>query len=246
MVHKEFRRLVDGAGTAVLFIHGIIGTPNHFHDFVRQLPAHVSVINLLLDGHGKGVKEFSNTSLAKWRAQVQAVVEELTRTHEQVFIVGHSMGTLLAIEQAIANRKVTRLFLMAVPLRLFVRPAMFLTSMKVYSGRVRPNDAVASAAVHCCGIEHCRNPLRYVGWIPRYFDLFSLIRHTRKLLPSLSTACCAVQSGRDEMVSARAAEELRRCDGIRLTVLPNSGHYYYPDDDKDCLMRAFRDFIINE
>ena len=78
MKHKEFIRINDNSNTAILFIHGIVGTPNHFNDFVSLVPESFSAFNLLLDGHGKGVKDFSKTSMKKWETQVDSVVEELS------------------------------------------------------------------------------------------------------------------------------------------------------------------------
>ena len=34
MEHREYRRIVSGADTAVMFLHGIVGTPNHFRDLI--------------------------------------------------------------------------------------------------------------------------------------------------------------------------------------------------------------------
>ena len=102
-MHKEYVRLVDSADTAVLFIHGIVGTPNHFTDFVNLVPIEMSVCNMLLDGHGKGVSEFSKTSMAKWKSQVDAKVKELSKTHSKIIIVAHSMGTLFAINESVKH-----------------------------------------------------------------------------------------------------------------------------------------------
>ena len=63
MNHDEYIREVDGAKTAVLMIHGIFGTPRHFDDIVNLAPKDWSVYNILLDGHGKGVREFSASSI---------------------------------------------------------------------------------------------------------------------------------------------------------------------------------------
>ena len=65
-MHKEFIKEAEGANTAILMIHGIFGTPRHFDDIISLVPDNWSVYNILLDGHGKGVKEFSRTSMAKW------------------------------------------------------------------------------------------------------------------------------------------------------------------------------------
>ncbi len=119
MEHKEYVRICDNSNTAILFIHGIVGKPNHLNEFVSLVPESVSVYNLLLDGHGKEVKDFSKTSMKKWEAQVASVLKELSLTHEKIYIVAHSLGTLLAIEQAIQNQKVYKLFLFACDRALF-------------------------------------------------------------------------------------------------------------------------------
>ena len=68
MEHKEYIKICDNSTTAILFIHGIVGTPNHFKEFVSLIPSSFSVYNLLLDGHGRGVKDFSKTSMQKWES----------------------------------------------------------------------------------------------------------------------------------------------------------------------------------
>ena len=54
MKHEEMIRIVPGASTAVLFLHGIVGTPNHFVGGVpitEWVPEDWSLHNLLLPGH---------------------------------------------------------------------------------------------------------------------------------------------------------------------------------------------------
>ena len=87
MEHKENKRIIKGASSAVLFIHGIIGTPNHFDRFIPLIPGDVSVHNILLDGHGNSVTDFSHTSMKKWESQVTDAVAELSKTHEKIYIV---------------------------------------------------------------------------------------------------------------------------------------------------------------
>lgn len=242
-MHKEYKRIVPNADTAVLFIHGIIGTPNHFTDFVRLVPDEISVYNVLLDGHGKDVATFAKTSMKKWEAQIAAAVDELAQTHQTISIVAHSMGCLLAVEQAIRHPKVRKLFLLAIPLKLFLRPQFFTTSLKVYGNKIRPDDAQALAAKRCCGIEHHKNPLRYIGWIPRFTELFKKIRKTRRLLPSLSVPCRAYQSANDEMVSQRSEQLLQKNTHILVVTLKNSTHYYYDKDELAFLVTEFTTFI---
>ena len=240
---QEFRRVVPAADTAVLFIHGIVGTPRHFDDLIPLLPNTVSVHNLLLAGHGGSARDFARASMGEWEAQVEAAIAALAKTHPHIYIVAHSMGALLSIEAAAHHKEVEKLFLLAVPLRIALTPAMVRNSWKVYGGTIAPNDHSALAAQRCCGVAQTKNPLPYLGWIPRFLELFSKIRAVRKLLPKLTTPSLAVQSMRDELVSPRTMDDLRRNPHITLLPLPHSGHYYHPPEDKAALHEAFTAFL---
>lgn len=237
--HKEYIRIAENSNVAVLFIHGIVGTPNHFDEFVSLVPESFSVYNLLLDGHGKTAKDFSKTSMQKWEAQVAAVVEELSLTHEHILIVEHSLGTLLAIEQAINNHKVRKLFLLAVPLRLWIKPKMVSNSLKVYFDKIRSDDYEALAAKKCYGIENDKNPFRYFGWIPRFLELFVKIRKTRQIVNLLNTTCMVYQSANDEMVSKHSKKYFENKPNISVNELNRSGHFYYDKGDFDYLLTEF-------
>lgn len=243
MEHKEYRRINSDSDVVILFIHGILGTPNHFHAFISLVPRSVSVCNLLLDGHGKGVKDFSKTSMKKWEAQVAAVVEELSLTHEKIYIVAHSLGTLLAMEQAVRNPKITKLFLLAVPLRLSLKPKMASNSLKVYFNKIRPDDHEALAAQKCYGVARDKNPFHYFGWIPRFLELFAKIRQTRKLVKLVEADCAVYQSGNDEMVARQSVKYLKNNPYIAVKELENSGHYYYDKEDFDDLIGGFRNML---
>ena len=60
MEHKEYKRIIPEARAAILFVHGIVGTPNHFAEFVSRVPEKISVYNILLDGHGGGASGLRN------------------------------------------------------------------------------------------------------------------------------------------------------------------------------------------
>lgn len=242
MIHAEMKRIGEGK-TAVLLVHGILGTPRHFDPFIPLIPEEYSVWNLLLDGHGKTVRDFSRTSMKKWERQVAAAVEELAQNHERILIAAHSMGTLFAIEQAIRNRKVAGLFLLAAPLRISVRSTMIANAAKVYLGKIDTQNPGELATKNSLGMEVDRNLLRYLGWIPRYLELFGKIRRTCVELPRLEKPCFAYQSAGDEMVAQGAAKQLARNPRIRVAVLENSRHFYYEDKDLEFLQKEFVSFM---
>lgn len=244
MRHREYRRICPGADTAVLFIHGINGTPSHFRDFVEQVPDGYSVVNVLLDGHGKGVRDFGQTSMQAWKAQVDGVVEQLLESHDRLLITGHSMGSLFAIRQAIKHPdKVSGLFLLAVPLKIAIKLRMLRNSMCVYFGNVKEDDLWAQAAVNCYGIEADWRAWRYIPWAGRYLELFKEIKNVTQLLGALQTPCYCYQSRKDELVSVKSCEVLEGCKAARVQLLENSGHYYYDQKDYERLLGYFREFI---
>ena len=242
-MHEEYKRIAEHSDKAILFVHGILGTPNHFRAFVPLVPKNITVYNLLLDGHGKGVQDFSKTSMKKWETQVAIAVEELAQNHREIYIVAHSLGCLLAIEQAVRNPIITKLFLLAVPLKLRLKPRMFLNSIKVYLNRIDPENEELVAAKACYGIRDSKNPFLYLGWVPRFLELFSKIKDTRKILRSVKIPCAAYQSLRDEMVSNRAASILEQNPVISIFALEHSSHFYYEKNDLVLVTQHFIDFI---
>ena len=243
MEHKEYKRIVPEARAAILFVHGIVGTPNHFANFVSLVPGDVSVYNILLDGHGGSVRDFSHTSMQKWERQVRDAVDELTLSHTEVYIVAHSMGTLFAIDRALENEAVKGLFLFAVPLKIAPKPRMVSNLCKVYFDKIKPDDAVALAAKRCYGIAQDKNPFHYVGWLPRYFELFAKAKQTRARLSMLQTPTVAYQSARDELVSGKSAKMLKQNASVSVVELQNSGHYYYAPNDLSFLFDEFERFV---
>ena len=243
MEHKEYKRIYPKANVAIMFVHGIVGTPNHFAEFVARVPDGISVYNLLLDGHGGSVRDFSHTSMQKWEKQVRNTIEELCVTHSKIYIVAHSMGTLFAIDRAIENEAVKGLFLLAVPLKIAPKPRMVSNLCKVYFDKIKPDDVVALAAKRCYGIEQDKNPFHYFGWLPRYLELFKKVRQTRQQLSLLQTPCVVYQSANDEMVSPKSTRLLSQNNCIAVDSLKNSGHYYYAPGEFAFLLDEFQKFV---
>lgn len=231
----------QGHGTAVLFIHGIIGTPRHFDFLLRHVPASWTIENLLLPGHGGSVSDFSRATMQQWSRHVEAVVDALAVSHDRVLIAGHSMGTLLAIESALRRPdKVHGLFLLAVPLKVFPRPAALTNALRVIFGRV--TTAEARSTRDACGIRLTKKLWLYIGWIRPYLGLFAKIREIRRRLDGLSVPAVVLQSARDELVLPSSAKLLRGHPAVDLRILPDSRHFHYAAADRAAIESAFAAF----
>ena len=241
--HVEYKKIVDGARVAVLCIHGILGTPNHFRDLIPVIPEGYSVYAMVTDGHCGSVSDFSHSSMEKWERSVQNAVDELVQTHEEIYILGHSMGNLFAIEQGINNPKVKKLFCISVPIKVGFRARMIGIGWRVYTNNIRECDIYARSCKECYGVTDDKNIFKYLGWIPRFFDLFKKIKRVRKNLDKLKTPTVAYQSLEDELVSPKSIDILKRESKMRVEILDASSHFYSEPSNMEYLKEEFVKFL---
>lgn len=249
MKHREYRRIVPGAENAVLFIHGICGTPNHFVEcipMVSWVPEGYSVQNILLPGHGGRAADFGASSLQAWRCHVRRAFCRLAKTHRRVYIAAHSMGTLFALELAVEfPGKIPGMVLLGVPLRPHLSPGAVNGSARLMLGRLRPGHRETAIAA-ACGIETTLRLWEYIPWLPRYAELFAQIARTEKILPGLTVPTWVFQSKRDELVSNATWPVLEKYP-VKRELLENSGHFYYDKEEtervRDCFFKLLSENV---
>ena len=236
-MHAPFRRIVPGADCAVLFIHGINATPRFFDETLSAVPENCSVHALLLPGHGGTVKDFARHTSAEWTAHVRAAVEELRKTHRRLYIVGHSLGTLLAIREAVReDRQIAGLLLLCVPLRIWSRPSAWVRNTgKALLGITSPEELRT-----CYGTEIDWRVWRYIGWIPRYLELFALSRSARQEVNRLNVPTRMMMAGQDELVSLRGEKCMQGNPAILLRRMAESGHHAFATADKAAVCAELR------
>ena len=244
MNHQEYRRIVPGAETGVLMIHGIVGTPHHFDNLIPLIPENWSVVNLLLEGHGHGAAEFGAASMEQWKAQVSRELDALLAYHEKVLIVGHSMGTLFAIQSAIdCPEKVAGLFLQAVPLRPYVHPKMTLASAKLMLDMGVEEDPLARALEKDSGVEVDLRLWEYALWPVRFVELLAECERIRHALPQLKVPTVALQSCKDELVSDLSIRDLEKNEYVRVVKMENAGHFGYEGEELETMLKEFESMI---
>ena len=243
MPHHPYSRINDSSDTAILFVHGIVGSPEQFSPLLPLVPQDWSIVNLLLPGHGGSVQDFSHANMAAWRQHVHDAVEELAASHDRILLAGHSMGTLFCIAEALhRSDKVAGLFLLACPLypRLTLSAAVQSLQVALEIPGKHPSYA---AACRACSITGTKKLWRYLGWIPRFFELFAAAKLARGQIGQLVVPSTTVQSRHDELVAPRTCRLLAKAPCGQLHILPQSGHFYYPPADLNMLQTLFTDFL---
>lgn len=238
MLHAPLKRIVPGAEDAVLFIHGINATPRFFDGFAALIPADWSVHSVLLPGHGGTVKDFGRHGAKEWESHVRASIDELRATHKRVYIVGHSLGTLLAIREAVRDdTRIAGMLLLCVPLRIWSRPTAWLRNFR----RVLQPERYAEEIRTCYGTEIDWRLWRYIGWIPRYLELFALSRDARQKVPSLRVPMHVFMAQHDEQVSLRSERCMAGNPAITLHRMPASSHHLFAPEDREIIRAVLRD-----
>jgi 3-oxoadipate enol-lactonase len=90
-----------GDGPPVVLVHGLGGSLHAWHGVIENLSYHHHVVALDLRGHGRSDAGRSTFSISGWAQDVEALIAALELP--PVTLVGHSMGSLVAQQLALAN-----------------------------------------------------------------------------------------------------------------------------------------------
>lgn len=240
-MHSEFHRIVPGAETAILMVHGIVGTPRHFDFLLEAIPENISVVNILLPGHGGTVQDFAKASMKQWKEKVENHMSALCRTHQRVIVVAHSMGTLLTAEAAEKHPKVKSFLFINVPLRVWVAPKLIPSALRWSFGCLIPGHPTDEGLRIAASVQPDKLLWRYLSWLPRFWELLVLCRQSRKRFETLTLPAFAFQSYDDELVRRSTSRHLLKNPAIGHIMLQNCGHLAYPPEAQ----KQMRDALTN-
>ncbi len=247
MKHCEVIRHKEGQKKGILFMHGILGSPRHFDEFVKLVPEDTAIYNILLDGHGGDVLDFSKTSMDKWKNQVFDVFEEMSRNLNEIHIVAHSMGTLFALMLGLMYPdKVKSMILLQMPLRIGVKVEAAVNSIKMLFDLFEDGDTVGEAYKNASSVETNLRLWEYAGWAPKYIELFRESARARKTIKDLKVKTIIFLSENDELVSMKSSEYIPKKRNIKMCIMKNSSHFMYDKDDFEICLKAFRKMVLGD
>jgi len=247
MNYKHAPRFLENKDSreVIVFIHGFMGSPRQF-DRIAEV-AHKNGYNaqiILLPGHGSTLKEFSSSTYRMWRSHLYSELDRLSESFDKIWLVGHSMGGLLALcAGRYPCKKISGIFLIACPMEL-----TFLSKEDI---RIRLAQVFLDE-------DHYVNK-EYIGKssIPRthsmpfhalapMVEVRKLMSVTKALLPKVRIPVEAIYSVSDELVSIKSLKRLK--SGLshvpfKYTVLIDSLHAYFTDEEKKIIDDALLKFV---
>lgn len=191
---------IPGEKIGCLLIHGFTGAPSELKPLGEYLALKgIGIHSIRLAGHGTKPEDMANTRWPDWYNSAKQGLLHLKGKYDQIFVVGLSMGGLLALKLA-AEFKVDGVISINAPIYLKNR-AIRLVPLLQFFKKYHQKPKIGSFRNR---FAYDRVPLKALA------SLLQLITHTKKQV--LKKVCCpvlVVQSKDDE------------------TVLPKSGEYIF-------------------
>lgn len=114
-LHVHMHKKAKHSRAVVLFIHGLGNTGSAWNDVIKELPDDLTIISIDLLGFGKSPRPSWATYSTKTQAKSVIATLIRLRLHAPVIIVGHSLGSLVAVEIAKRYPLVVRSLILCSP-----------------------------------------------------------------------------------------------------------------------------------
>jgi carboxylesterase len=242
-MHKPIWREKENAHCLIIFVHGFMGGPNQFSDLMEvAYERGYSGGAILLPGHGGTGPDFGRYSRVEWENHLQDELSKHVGSYQSIFLVGHSMGGLLALNASLqAQNRICGIFLLATPLKLSFGPHNLLRKASLLF--LPRGHHIKEAYWQAKGFSGWRVSPR---WLIPIRGFNQLMRKTSASLARINVPVLAIHSRYDETVSFKSADMLYK--GLSNTVrkrltLERSWHSYYPPDERELVRAAFVEFI---
>jgi 3-oxoadipate enol-lactonase len=242
-----------GRGTPILALHGLGGGAWFFTGLARRLVSDYRVISIDLPGTGRSATPPGRISMAAWVADIEDVV--LHRAGEPVVLLGHSMGTIIALHAANAWPGSIRasVFVGGLPeARPDIKERLALRAETVARHGIQGTGAaVASANFAAATLE--RQP-ELVGMFERLFDAQDPETYVRccRILISASASglpahvqvpCFSISGSEDQYAPPDLVTEfVRQLPDGGQDVVQGCGHFPFLEQP-DAFTAALRPFL---
>jgi carboxylesterase len=242
--HEEFC-LLSGSKYAIVFVHGILGSPAQFRFLADELLRQgYDCMGLLLPGHGGDARAFSRNSCKQWQQYVDAAISRIKPQYEHVYLIGHSLGGLLCLNYA-ATHNVDGVILFNAPLKFKLGLKQLMFSFRILLSSPEKDDDFLLTYRQAFSVKAGRI-YEYPLWLRQFASLYSLARKTRRILKEVKAKTLIVQSMKDESVQLRSAGLLK--SGLvnaqaEIMELKESYHGYMTEKDKKKLLNAVERFV---
>ncbi len=219
---------------AVLIIHGYTGYTGEYYELAHSLHKKGYTVSLpRLPGHGTNRRDFKSTGWKDWLSHVDNCYADLAAENSSVFIVGLSMGGILAL--ILASRYQPKRVVLLAPAMAIRKKIFYLIPVLQYVlpdyRKKREPEKDASPDREVIGTEYWD----YV--MPRQVAQIRKLQKTAlKNMEKVKAPILLMLSRADATVSEKASQVIRRKlrqTPVKEVILENSHHVLLTGCDKE-------------
>ena len=232
-----------GKDTAVVFIHGFMGSPGQFADLAAAVhDLGFAYKSILLPGHGGTLRNFIQSRAEDWQRHVQEEIDNIKATHGRIYLVGHSMGGLLALNAANLDG-ISGIMLLSTPLKVYwLNPKASWAKLRLLT---LPKEHEVKQTYTASNSVVASRVFFYPLAAKPLMQLYKLMRQTKKRLPDVRIPVYMFHSRRDETTAYKSAAILgKKLPQSTAFQLENSWHAHYCKDEREkiktCLLEMIR------
>jgi len=226
---------MPGGSTGVLLIHGFTATTAEVRLMAEKLhKAGFTTAGPLLPGHGTHPDDLNRVKWPMWVEKVKHTYETMLESCQSVFVIGESMGAVLAVELAAQHPEIKGLMLFAPAIKVkLLWLSNVLSLFSPYREKKGKKDDLLWKG-------YTVNP--YKG----AYELYKMQKHCRKLLPEIHQPTLVFTGGNDQTIAPESASIILQ--GIQSTQkcliqMTESRHVILLDQELDQAARMVLAFI---
>jgi carboxylesterase len=224
-----------------LLIHGFTGTPHEVEPLVKRLESEgFEVVAPLLPGHGGERQQMLRVTWRDWIQGAENVLNGLLHDHEQVHLVGFSMGGLIAAYLAAKYpQRVRSLTMLSAPIYTINPKQLFKTIAEAIQMSMRTGNRQEDVSRYLMKVK--ATPLRSLAHFKR------LVQTVKAQLSEVEVPILIIQGEQDDLVEARSATyiyEHVKSKEKQLHFFPESRHMICYDCEAEQVCRLVADFIL--
>lgn len=225
-----------------LIIHGFTGGPYEIEPLQKYLEDQTDwkIAVPVLEGHGEKL-DLEEVSYEVWLDDAQEAFVELKKTCDTVYVIGFSMGGMIAAYLA-AMYEVDKLVLLSTARKYvsFKYLSYYVAEMigDGFRGKLRENDLFI----------HYKNKFGDVP-LKANIEFMKLVNRTKHYLKDITSPVFIAQGHKDEMVPFKTAYSLEEEIGSKekeVVFFEESDHLICLGSDRNVLNQMIFDFLAND
>ena len=236
---------MENERVAAVFVHGFMGSPKQFVSLKERLAdCGADIYCPVLAGHETSFEDFQRSNGEAWQKSLSDAVDGLRDKYDRIILIGHSMGGLLAVREAVRNSaKIDRVIAIGFPITVTVRPSWLQMNMKAAKPAVPGEDPRITAARSMAGVK-IDSVGKYFRTLPNNMQFLHVAADSRKQLPKLKTPLTVINFKKDEIVGGNAKKFVMKIlPNTKFYLLDNSYHFYFTPEETELMVSVIKDAV---